>query len=278
MGSIAARRILGESVRVVNTITGLGHAFVSGGIISRLAGVGYSNALAKSDMTIFQNSDDQAMFLGKNWLSKQCARLVPSSGVDTQRFKYLDRTDRDQEVPVIVMLGRLLNQKGLAEFVEVSSRIRELWPKSRFLWAGEEDPIHPDSVSARWMRTREVVEYVGRLSDVLPLLSQADLLLFPSYYREGVPRVVLEAAATGLPTVGFDLPGVREAVQDNETGYLVPFRDVETLTQRVAELLQNKDKRLAMGRAARRMVEKGFDIRVIQEQYFNIYRELGIEV
>jgi glycosyltransferase involved in cell wall biosynthesis len=90
--------------------------------------------------------------------------------------------------------------------------------------------------------------------------------------------VILEAAASGLPTVAFDVPGVREAVRDGETGYLVDFKDLESLTQKVQELIENPEKRLHMGRAARKMVEKEFDIRAVKERYLNIYRELGVDI
>jgi glycosyltransferase involved in cell wall biosynthesis len=176
------------------------------------------------------------------------------------------------------MMGRLLRQKGIPEFVEVARRIKDEWPKARFLLAGEEDLVHPDAVTKQWLREQQSVEYLGRLSDVLPLLSKADLLLFPSYYREGLPRVILEAAATGLPTVAFDVPGVREAVLDGTTGYLVPFRDVDGLIQKVRTLLENEEKRLEMGCTARNMIERKFDIRAVKEHYLNVYRELGVEI
>ncbi|MFO7717771.1 MAG: glycosyltransferase [Desulfohalobium sp.] len=121
------------------------------------------------------------------------------------------------------------------------------------------------------------MEYLGRLSDVRPILAKADLLLFPSY-REGVPRAVLESAASGLPTVAFDVPGVREAVRESETGYLVPFPDVDELTDRIKTLLGDKGKRLHMGRAAREMVEKEFDIRTVKERYLDVYREVGVDI
>ena len=172
------------------------------------------------------------------------------------------------------MLGRLLRQKGIPEFVEVARRIRQRWPRARFLLAGEEDPVHPDAVTVEWVRQQGGVEYLGRLSDVRPMLAEADLLLFPSY-REGVPRVVMEAAAAGLPTVAFNVPGVREAVRDGETGYLVADRDMEALTGWVSALLDNGEHRVRMGRAARDLAERAFDIRAIYEQYLDVYRELG---
>jgi len=278
LGPLAARRGLDNGVRVVNAITGLGHAFITGEMTARLAGMGYGLARSRTDMTIFQNRDDLALFVQKGWVDQEKARLIPGSGVDVDRFAMMDRQGRDEQAPVVVMLGRLLRQKGIPEFVEVARRIRTEWPQAEFLLAGEEDPVHPDAVTLQWLEEQKSVQYLGRLSDVLPLLDKADILLFPSYYREGLPRVILEAAATGLPTVAFDVPGVREAVQDGDTGYLVEYRDIDALTQKVRELLGDVEKRLEMGGRARNMVEKEFDIRAIQERYLGLYRELGIEI
>ena len=278
LGSLAARRALGDGVRVVNAITGLGHAFITGGVTSRLAGMGYGLARSSTDRTIFQNSDDRALFVQRDWVDEDRARLIPGSGVDVERFALADRYDRDGRSPVVVMLGRLLRQKGIPEFVEVARRVKQEWPGATFFLAGEEDPVHPDAVTGQWVREQQSVEYLGRLADVGPLLAQADLLLFPSYYREGLPRVILEVAASGLPTVAFDVPGVREAVREGETGYLVPLLDVDGLTDAVKTLLEDEEKRLRMGRAARDMVEKDFDIRTVKERYLDVYRELGVDI
>jgi len=274
LGTLAARKARGSSVGVINTVTGLGHAFIRGGLAARLAGVGYSAALPRADITVFQNRDDRALFLKMGWLNEDRTRLIAGSGVDLERFLYLDRPANGAKAPTVVMLGRLIRQKGIPEFLEVSRRVRGRFPTARFLLAGEEDPVHPDAVSAEWVRSQEGIEYLGRLDDVVPLLREADLFLFPSY-REGVPRAVMEAAATGLPTVAFDVPGVREAVRDGQTGYLVPDRDVDALHGRVLELLEHEEKRMGMGRAARQLAEEAFDIKAIQEAYRSLYRQLG---
>lgn len=276
-GSLAAYRALGDAVQVVNTITGLGHAFITGGLPAQIASLGYKFALPRTAATIFQNRDDRALFLERGWVKEHQARLITSSGVNIKRFSFKDRHGRDESQPIIVMLGRLLRQKGIPEFVEVANYILQRWPKAKFLIAGEEDPVHPDAIAVEWLREQKGVEYLGRLTDVIHLLSKADLLLFPSYYREGAPRVVLEAAAMGLPTVGFNVPGVREVVLDEETGYLVPDRDVGALTDGVTRLLENESLRLRMGENARKMVEDSFDVSAIEEQYFNVYRDLGFE-
>lgn len=276
-GSLAAHHVLKDSVKIVNTITGLGHAFINSGYIAKIADWGYRLALKHSDVTVFQNSDDKNLFLKNGWVTESKTRLIASSGVDIKRFAYIERNGRKNVSFKIVMIGRLLRQKGIPEFVEVASKIREIWPKAQFLLAGEEDPKHPDSISVKWLKKQKEVKYLGRLSDVAPLLNEADLFLFPSY-REGAPRVVLEAAATGLPTVGFDVPGVREVVRDRETGYLVPYRDVERLVHKVKELLEDEELRLNMGWTSRKMVEDFFDINNILERYLKIYRELGLDI
>lgn len=276
-GTLAAYRVLGSTVKVVNTITGLGHAFIAGGLTAKFAGMGYGYALPRAAITVFQNRDDRALFLNRQWVSEQQARLITSSGVNTKRFFFVDRHGRDSKRPIIVTLCRLLRQKGIPEFVEVAHRILQHYPEARFIIAGEEDVEHPDAVSAEWVDNQKGVEYFGRLGDVAPLLAEADVLLFPSY-REGVPRVVLEAAAMGLPTVGFQVPGVREVVMDAQTGYLVADRDVDALTDRVVQLLEDESLRLGMGRRARKMVEESFDVSAIEEQYFQVYRDLGLKV
>ena len=278
LGTLAARWELGKAVRVVNTITGLGHAFTRGGLVSWLAGAGYRAALPRADTIIFQNRDDRAYFLEKSWFPEHKAKLIAGSGVPLDRFKHVNRAGRDPSRPTVVMLGRLLNQKGVPEFVEIARQVRKEIPGARFCLAGEEEPDHPDAVDMEWLRATLDVEYLGRLPDVVPLLEEAELLLFPSYYREGVPRVVMEAAATGLATVAFDVPGVREAVRDGETGYLVPARDLDVMIDRVLELLGDEPRRLDFGRRASELASAAFDIQAVQAAYLGVYRDLGMAI
>lgn len=278
LGSIAARRALGVRVRVVNTITGLGGAFATGRVAARLAGRGYAAGMRRADVGVFQNRDDQALFIRHGWLPAERSRLIAGSGVDLQRFEPTDTVRGNPAAPTVVMLARLLRQKGIPEFAAVAARVRERWPDARFVLAGEQEPTHPDGLDAEWVRARADIEYLGRVADVGPVLAEADLFLFPSRYREGLPRVVLEAAATGLPVVAYDVPGVREAVRDGETGCLVPEGDVDALTARVTTLLGDAPRRRELGRAGRRMVEASFDLRAIEKRYLSVYRDLGAPI
>ena len=278
LGTLSARKVLGKSVRIVNSITGLGNAFVGKGIAVCLAEFGYSLAIPKSDIVVFQNSDDKKLFLDNGWVSEKQVCQITSSGVDLTRFHFIDRSNQLNDSLVVIMLSRLLKQKGIREFIQIAHRVREQMPQVNFILAGEEEANHPDGLTADWVSQQEAIKYLGRLEDVKPLLTEAALFLFPSYYREGVPRVILEASATGIPTAAFDEPGIREAVVDKVTGFLVPNRNLDELTARVLCLLENHADRLSMGLSARYMVEKRFDVHLIEQQYLDLYRELGLEI
>jgi glycosyltransferase involved in cell wall biosynthesis len=278
LGSIAARRTLGESVRIVNTITGLGSILSAGRSRAMAAGLGFRAALRRGDTTVFQNPDDRALFVRKKWVAPESTTLITGSGVDIDRFKAVDRAGRHPAAPVVVMIARLLERKGIFEFASVARRIRQRWPRAKFLLAGECDPAHPNAIAKTWLRKQQDIEYVGHLPDIVPFLHDADLFLYPSLYREGVPRVVVEAAATALPAVAFDVPGVREAVQNNQTGLLVTARDLDAMTTAVADLIEDEDRRLSLGSAARVFAENTLDIRHIQKHYLDLYRSLGVVV
>lgn len=272
--SALASKTVKSDAKVVSTITGLGHAFIKGGLIASIAGLGYRMALPNTDITIFQNSDDQDLFAAAGWLDKCDHKLIVGSGVDVNRFSLSCRAKKEQKC--VLMLGRLLRQKGVLEFSEIAQAALKSNVLSEFVWAGEVDSVHPDAISPAFFDGTNV-SYAGHVADVTKLLNDADLFLFPSY-REGVPRAIMEASASGIPTVAFDVPGVREVVRDGITGYLVPFGDVKALVEKTFLLLENNVLRVEMGKNAREMALDSFDIRIIQKQYVDVYQMLGIDI
>ncbi len=267
--------------KIVNTITGLGHAFIMGGAAKSLVSAGYRMALRRADATIFQNRDDLKLFVEQHWVRSRDARLIVSSGIDTTRFQPLppgSNTPSDQRV---LMVGRLIWQKGVREFIEMAKILRERFPSVRFQLAGEWDPSHPDAVDRRFVDDAVAsgrVEFLGFRADLNRLLPEISIFVLPSTYREGTPRVMLEAAACGIPVVAFDVPGSREAVLDNKTGFLVPPQHASALTDAVARLLTNDTLRMQFGRAGRAFVEQHFDTIRVTAAYVELYREVGIAV
>lgn len=262
-GGMAARSLGG--IRFFPMITGLGYAFteVGGmrrrlvrGVLQRL----YRQGLQAADATIFQNPDDQALF--------HELRLIPPSGRSIR--VYGSGVDRCHFIPTPVpsspsflMLSRLVADKGVYHYVEAARWVKQQRPDAQFRLAGDFDP-NPAGIGrkqvAAWMK-EGVIEYLSSLSDVRPALAASRCFVLPTYYREGVPRSVLEAMATGRPIITTDAPGCRDTVEHGVNGFLVKPRSSEALADAMLHLLQLDTNAIeAMGRESLRLVEERFDV------------------
>ena len=207
--------------------------------------------------------------------------MILSSGVDLERFQATRPATSDQRRPRVLMATRLLWSKGVGEFVRAAEICAQTFSNARFQLAGELDPVHPDAVSREWIEKQvaagriEFLDYIDKLEEELPNVTACVL---PSSYPEGVPRVLLEASACGVPVIATDVPGCREALVHEETGFLVPPRDAQALAAAISRLLSNRDLRDRMGRAARQMAVRRFDIKAIAKEYSSIYSSLGSPV
>lgn len=278
-GSLASSFV--PDAKIVNTVTGLGHAFIHKGLTYVIASIGYKSLLSKSSMTIFQNSDDWKLFLEKGWINKEKSQIIMSSGVNIKRFHPNINTSEKKEIPRVLMVSRLLWQKGVREFVEAAEIIKQKNYAVNFELGGEWDLVHPNAVNQDWVKQAEnqgIIKFIGYVKDMEKELCYTDIFVLPSYYREGFPRVLLEASACGVPIVTVDVPGCREAVVDGETGKLVPPRNSKALAQSIFELLMDNSLREKMGRAGRERIEREFDIKIITDKYLDLYRKIGLNL
>ena len=277
MGSLAAAKSQGRNPPlIINTITGLGFPFGKRGLARFFAGIGYHLSLRHSAATIFQNPDDLDLFLRKGWVKNDNARLLIGSGVDTERFKPIPNVS-SRDSPRVLMVARLLRQKGIQEFIEAAEKVKQNFPQARFQLAGEWQESHPDAYPREKIEHAAqtgTIEFLGFLRQIEAVLPQVDIFLMPSYYREGVPRALLEAASCGLPVIGADVPGTRDVIVDGETGFLVPTRDSQALADRVEELLSDPALCIRLGAASREWVKEHCDLKVVTEKQLDIYRSL----
>jgi glycosyltransferase involved in cell wall biosynthesis len=264
-GSLAAR--LCGIRRVYSMVTGLGHSFGGEGLGRRtLSGVVrllYRLGLRANRCVLFQNPDDEACFRALGLLApRQRSAVTAGSGVDLEHFA---AAPLPEGPPVFLCAARLLGEKGVGEFVEAARLVRARHPRVVFRLAGPLDPgpdgIAPDQVEA-WQREGRI-EYLGYVKDVRPLIAASHAFVLPSYYREGVPRSILEALSMGRAVVTTDTPGCRETVQDEVNGYLVPPRDAQALAAALARLLETPDRLARMGAESRKLAEARFDVRLV---------------
>lgn len=250
-------------------ITGLGYAFQDSAAESRvavqwLARSLYRHSLRKCQQVFFQNGDDEALFREIGVLEVDASTVVVNgSGVNTDEFSVCEVPSR----PSFLLIARLLGDKGVREYVTAARRVKVLAPEAVFRLAGWIDD-NPNSITEKeldeWVR-EGVIQHLGRLSDVRPALAECSVYVLPSY-REGTPRTVLEAMATGRAIITTDAPGCRQTVEEGVNGFLVPVRDVDALTERMLRFVKTPSLAASMGKESRRLVSERFDVHEVNRR------------
>ena len=267
--SLAARAL---RVPVIANVSGLGRAFGSGGWIEAVSRVLYRTSMGWPSTVFFQNDEDRDAFVRDGLVEAHRTRRLPGSGVDVDRFAPPEAPAGAPERGLrFVLVARLLWDKGVGEFVEAARLVRAARPDAGFALVGFVDERHPSGVPRatieRWVE-EGVVDYLGSFDDMVPVYAEADCVVLPSYYREGVPRSLLEAASMGRVVITTDSVGCRETVEDGVTGWLVPPRDATALADRMLRLLAtDAATRARMGRAARTRACTLFDERIVLSAY-----------
>lgn len=274
-GSISA--CLGGFPAQVNAVAGLGWLFISRGWLARFVSPAIRWLLARllsvpRCRVIVQNPDD-AELLRKAGVPESNLRMVRGAGVDIVAFS----PGEEPPEPLCVMMAtRMLWDKGVGEFVEAARSLKQSESKVRFVLVGDPDMDNPASVPEATLKAwqkENVVEWVGHCDDMAAIFKTAHVVCLPSY-REGLPKVLIEAAACGKPIVTTDVPGCREVVCDGENGFLVPVRDSNALSAALGRLIENPELRHQMGKRSREIALTEFSSERVITQTLNIYKEL----
>ena len=276
-GGIVARLL--KVSGVVSAISGLGFLFVKrealkarllrGAVLSlyRVA-MGHDN-----QRVIFQNPIDKQTLVATGGVKEDKTRMIRGSGVDLDKYSMLPEP---KGLPIVVMASRLLKDKGVCEFVEAARKINSKEVKAHFKLIGDPDTGNPESVTNNQVQSWQdegLVDCLGFRTDIAQLFSDAHIVVLPSY-REGLPKVLLEAAACGRAVITTDVPGCRDAIDVDITGVLVPARDTVALAHAIEGLIDDKALRQQMGQAGRNLAELEFSIDNVVSAHLAIYNEL----
>lgn len=262
----------------VSMPTGLGHVFTAQNrktlIQRRITLAGCSVAFRHKNLkVIFQNPDDLAVFTDTKVLRKDQSALIRGSGVDISQFVLAPEPNGR---PVVMLAARMLRDKGVIEFVEVAKTLKARGSDARFVLVGDTDPGNPTAVPATQLQSWHdagLVEWWGFREDMRQVLEQANIVCLPSY-REGVPKVLIEAAAAGRAIVTTDAPGCREVVRHGQNGLLVPPRDAKALTEAISFLLTSPGARARMGRRGRHAAVANFSLDRVIAETIEIYHDV----
>lgn len=266
-----ASRILG--IPFVPNVTGLGTAFEGRGLLNRIVVALYRTAFRRVPIVFFQNTHDQALFLKSGIVRADQTALLPGSGVDLEAFKR-HPLPGDDDAPVFMLIARMLRDKGIAEFVEAAKIVGSTYPNARFELLGPVDPDSRIAISEAELHGFEAhspVVYLGKRSDVRPEIARADCIVLPSYYKEGTPRVLLEAAAMGRPIVTTDMPGCRDTVANGETGFICAPRDAADLARKMIDMVAlGTNGRERFGIKARARCDQLFNEKIVIDAYLDV--------
>jgi glycosyltransferase involved in cell wall biosynthesis len=267
-GALAARA---TRTPFIPNVSGLGTAFLSNGMLQRLAEGLYRTSFRSTPVVFFQNEEDRSLFLERRLIGKEQGRLLPGSGIDLAHFSPHPYPSAD-EPPIFLMIARLLRDKGVVEFVEAARSLKRRHPHLRFWLLGATDAANRTAIHARTVAAWQdegVISYLGTAQDVRPLIAAAHCIVLPSY-REGAPRTLIEASAMARPVIATDVPGCRTVVERDVSGILCEPRSAESLATAMKRFLDmHHDARSAMGRAGRARMERHFD----EAHVVSFYRE-----
>ena len=276
-GSIAAR--MAAVPAIVNAIPGLGLVFSARGRMAEfrrgLVLLAYRIALPrKRCRVIFQNVENRDLFVRKLLVRQEDTVLIRGSGVDLGEFNC---SPESGDTPVVVLASRMLREKGVPEFVEAARMWNRHGVSARFALFGGTDTETPGHIPAdqleEWNAEGDVHWY-GHDSDMARVFSAAHIVCLPTYYGEGVPKALIEAAASGRPIVTTDVPGCRDIVRHEWNGLVVPPRDVTALADAIGRLIEDRELRTTMGRRGRSLVENEFALGRVVADTLKVYEQM----
>jgi glycosyltransferase involved in cell wall biosynthesis len=301
IGSVACR-FLGIR-HVISAVVGLGYAFSSDSgsakFTRRILTLLFRFVLDRRyTKTVFENTDDLTQFVNQGWVRQENAVLIRGAGVDIEHFRPIgfhkvfsadidpltvsalkgNNTETCSNVPIVILLSRMLWDKGIGEFVQAARHVRQEYGNSyaRFVLVGNPDEDNRGAVTKEQLKAWQdegVIEWWGFKSDVRHVLAQATISCLPSY-REGLPKSLLESLAMGLPCISTDVPGCREAVIDGLNGILVPARDFISLAKAIAKLLNNPALCCEYGKVSREMAVEAFSVSNVNFETLELYRRM----
>ncbi|SFL02226.1 Glycosyltransferase involved in cell wall bisynthesis [Pseudovibrio ascidiaceicola] len=269
-GALSAR-LLG--IPFVPNITGMGSVFDRDDLFARLIKGLYRSAFRRCPRVFLQNPEDLAFFVKTGLISKEQACLLPGSGVDLTSF-HSTALPGNSHRRTFTLVARMLREKGVLEFVEAARALSPNFPDARFVLLGPSGSGKAGALSEDDMKTLTadgVVEYLGSVKDVRPVVADADCVVLPSYYREGTPRSLLEAAAMGRPIITTTIPGCKDVVDEGQNGFLCEPRSTQSIETAMRQFLLMSETAInEMGHASRKKAEQTFDERIVVDHYTSI--------
>jgi glycosyltransferase involved in cell wall biosynthesis len=276
-GSIAAKLL---DIPVISSITGLGTVFLHDNVSSKIAKLLYKIALKIPRKVFFENPYDEKVFIDQGFVEKEKVVLIPGAGINTHKFMPIEEEFHKKYQIKFLFIARLVKDKGLIEYIEAIRLLRDKYPNIEFAILGPYYPGNPTAITKKemdgWVE-EGLVNYLGESDDVKSIISEYDCVVLPSY-REGLSRVLLEAASMAKPIVTTNVPGCKDVVEDGVNGFLCEKEDALDLADKMEKIIQlTHAERIQMGKRGREKVVKEFDEPIVNNKYIVAIEEILAE-
>lgn len=273
-GSIAAHL---SRIDSICTVTGLGYSFMTNSTINKIVKRLYKLAFRKSKVVVFQNPDDLKLFVTLGLVSKKKTKLIYGSGIDTDKFQ-ANNNLKNSKIINFLFVGRLLFDKGISELISAVKAMAKVNNNIHLHIVGDIDRNNPASLDDNWLQTygkHELISFYGCQNDVKSFIEMADVVILPSY-REGLPRVMLEALSMEKPVITTDVPGCREVIDTQKNGFLVEAKSSTSLAEAMLKMASlSSSQRIQMGKHGRNLALTKFSSTIVDNEYLKLIKSLS---
>ncbi|PWH82400.1 glycosyltransferase family 1 protein [Algibacter marinivivus] len=277
-GSIAANSL---NVPVISLITGLGYTFSGvskkAKVLQKFSQVLYRKALKTNNLIVFQNIDDYQLFLDKKIMTEnQKYGIVSGSGINLDQYKFRKKSANGTNIE-FVFVARLIREKGINLYIEAAKKLKSKYPQAKFHILGKSPQGSPSAIDNTILENENkkgtIIQH-GWVNNVQEFLSDCHVFVLPTFYREGVPRSILEALSIGMPIITTNTPGCKETIIKNQNGILIEPRNLDSLIDALEFFINNSDKIEEMGINSRKYAEKRFDVNIINRQLISSIKDV----
>ena len=270
--SIAAKKVKIKNIYAL--ITGLGQIYATTDLKTKLirtiCGIAYKKAFKCCQKVIFQNNDDKKECLNRKYLTEEKCEVVNGSGVNMNRFPKTELPNED----VFLMVSRMMKTKGTREYFEAAKIVKQKYPNTKFLYVGSTEN------TGAYIKMEEVqkyiddgiVEYIGETENVPEVIKKCSVFVLPSYYREGIPRTLLEALSMGRPIITTDNVGCKETINDGKNGFLIPIKDSKKLAEKMIYMIEHREELEKMSEESYKYCLEKFDVDIINKKMLQIMK------
>ncbi len=259
-------------IKTANNITGLGTLFMKQNFITIIAKYLYKYSQSKADKVFFQNKDDFELFIGEKLVKRNKSDILPGSGVDINKFKP-EIYKKEDNIFKFLLISRMLWDKGIGEYVEAGKIIMKKYKNIEFQLLGFLDVDNRSAIRREQMQKwidRGYVKYLGISDNVKEEIKKADCIVLPSFYGEGTPRILLEAASMAKPIITTNSVGCKDVVDDKVNGYLCNIKDSDDLAKKMKMMLKmSKKEQDIMGQKGREKIIREFDEKIVINKYLD---------